>query len=68
MMMKSMRMRGAGHERLTREIRNEYKMLVRKPEWKRQLGRPRRKWKYNIKLNLREIGIVGYGMDSCCLG
>jgi hypothetical protein len=68
MMMKSMKMRGAGHKRLMREIRNEYKMLVRKPEWKRQLGRPRRKWKYNIKLNLREIGIVGYGMNLCCLG
>jgi hypothetical protein len=33
--------------------------LVRKPEGKRPLGRPRRRWEDNIKLDLREIGIDG---------
>ena len=30
--------------------------LVRKPEERRQLGRPRRRWKYNIKMNVQEMG------------
>jgi hypothetical protein len=33
--------------------------LVGKPESKRPLGRPRRRWEYNIKLSLRETGIDG---------
>lgn len=33
-----------------------YKILFRKPERKRPLGRPRRKWKANIKLDLKEMG------------
>jgi hypothetical protein len=33
--------------------------LVGKPEGKRPLGRPRRKWEDNIKMNLREIGFEG---------
>jgi hypothetical protein len=41
--------------------RNAYRMLVRKPEGIRSLGRPRRRWVDNIKMNLREI--CG-GMDS----
>jgi hypothetical protein len=41
--------------------RNAYSILVRKPEGKRPLGRPRRKWVDNIKMDLREIG--WYGMD-----
>jgi hypothetical protein len=32
---------------------------VRKPEGKRPLGRPRRKWKDNIKMDLQEVGCVG---------
>jgi hypothetical protein len=38
---------------------NAYRILVRKPEGKRPLGRPRRKWVDNIKINLREIGWDG---------
>jgi hypothetical protein len=38
------------------ETRNAYKILVRKPEGKRPLGRPRRRWVDNIKIDLREIG------------
>jgi hypothetical protein len=38
------------------EKRNAYRVLVGKPEGKRQLGRPRRRWVDNIKMDLREIG------------
>jgi hypothetical protein len=38
------------------ETRNAYRILVRKPEGKRPLGRPRRRWVDNIKMDLREIG------------
>jgi hypothetical protein len=40
---------------------NAYRILVRKPEGKRPLGRPKLKWVDNIKMDLREIG--GRGMD-----
>jgi hypothetical protein len=39
-----------------REKRNAYRVLVRKPEGRRALGRPRCRWEYNIKMELREIG------------
>jgi hypothetical protein len=42
-----------------REKRNAYRILVGKPEGKRTLGRPRRRWVYNIKMDLREIGWNG---------
>ena len=38
------------------QFRNAYRVLVGKPESKRPLGRPRRRWEDNIKLNLREVG------------
>jgi hypothetical protein len=41
------------------ETRNAYRILVGKPEIKRPLGRPRRRWMYNIKMDLREIGYDG---------
>jgi hypothetical protein len=37
--------------------RNVYRLLVRKPEGKRPLGRPRRRWRDNIKIDLLEIGL-----------
>jgi len=37
-------------------MRNAYKILVGKPEGKRPLGRPRRRWEDNIRMDLREIG------------
>jgi hypothetical protein len=40
----------------TGEKRNACRILVGKPEGKRPLGRPRRRWMDNIKINLREIG------------
>jgi hypothetical protein len=39
--------------------RNAYRILVGKPEGKRSLGRPRRRWLNNIKMDLREIGWGG---------
>jgi hypothetical protein len=39
--------------------RGVYRVFVQRPEGKRPLGRPRRRWEYNIKLDLREIGIDG---------
>jgi hypothetical protein len=39
--------------------RGAYRFLVGRPEGKRPLGRPRRRWEDNIKMDLREIGIDG---------
>jgi hypothetical protein len=39
------------------EKRNVYRLLVGKPEGKRSLGRPRRRWIDNIKIDLLEIGL-----------
>jgi hypothetical protein len=42
-----------------RERRNAYRILVGKPEGKRPLGRPRRRWLDNIKMDLSEVGWDG---------
>jgi hypothetical protein len=42
-----------------KERRGVYRVLVGRPEGKRRLGRPRRMWENNIKMDLREIGIDG---------
>jgi hypothetical protein len=52
----SRRMRWAGHVARTGEGRNVYRVLVGKPEGKRQFGRPRRRWEDGIKIDLKEIG------------
>jgi hypothetical protein len=54
-MIKSRRMRLAGHAARMGERRNAYRILVGKPEGKRPLGRPRRRWVDN----LREVGWDG---------
>jgi len=41
------------------EGRGVYRVLVGKPEGKRQLGRPRHRWKDNIKMDLQEVGCGG---------
>jgi hypothetical protein len=41
------------------EGRGVYRVLVRRPEGKRPLGRPRRRWEDNFKMDLRDIGIDG---------
>jgi hypothetical protein len=56
---KSGRMRWAGHVARMGEERKVYKVLVGKPEGKRQLGRPRRRWEDGIRMDLREIGLGG---------
>jgi hypothetical protein len=53
---KSRRMRWAGHVPRMGEKRNAYRLLVRKPEGKRPLGRPRRRWVDNIRMDLGEVG------------
>jgi hypothetical protein len=55
-MIKSRRMRWAGHVARMRAPRNACRILVGKPEGKRPLGRPRHRWVGNIKTDLREIG------------
>jgi hypothetical protein len=52
-------MRWAGHVSRIEEKRNAYRFLVGKPEGKRPLGRPRRRWADNIKMDLLEIGWGG---------
>ena len=47
-------MRWARHVASMEQSRNAYRVLVRKPEGKRTLGRPRRSWEDNIKMDLRE--------------
>jgi hypothetical protein len=54
---KSRRMRWAGHVAYMREGRGVYRVLVGRSKVKRPLGRPRHRWEDNIKLDLREIGI-----------
>ncbi|KAJ4438799.1 hypothetical protein ANN_14751 [Periplaneta americana] len=53
---KSRRLRWAGHVARMGESRNAYRVLVGRPERKRPLGRPRRRWEDNIKMDLREVG------------
>ncbi|KAJ4433434.1 hypothetical protein ANN_15732 [Periplaneta americana] len=53
---KSRRLRWAGHVARMGESRNTYRVLVGRPEGKRPLGRPRRRWEDNIKMDLREVG------------
>jgi hypothetical protein len=59
MVIKSRGMRWAGHVARMGEGRGVYRVLVASPEGKRPLGRPRRRWEDNIKMDLRGIGIHG---------
>ena len=56
---KSRRMRWAGHVAHMGEERRVYRVLVGKPEGKRPLGRPRRRWVDNFRMDLQEVG-CGY--------
>jgi hypothetical protein len=55
-MIKSRRMRWAGHVARMEENRNAYRILVGNSEGKGPLGRQRRRWVDNIKMDLRAIG------------
>jgi hypothetical protein len=59
---KARRMKWAGHVALMGEVRGAYNILVGKPEGRRPLGRPRRRWEDNIKMGLGEIvfGVVDW--------
>jgi hypothetical protein len=56
---KSRKLRWAGHVARMGEGRSVYRILVGRPEGKRPLGRPRRRWEDNTEMDLREIGIDG---------
>jgi hypothetical protein len=58
-MIESRRVRWAGNEARMGKKRNAYRILGGKPDGKRPLGRPRRRWVDNIKIDLREIGWDG---------
>jgi hypothetical protein len=61
-MIKSRKMSWAGHVARMGENRNAYRILVGKPEGKKPLVRPRRRWVNNIKMDLRDrMGC--YGLD-----
>ena len=55
-MVKSRRMRWAGHVALIEEGRGVNRVLVGKPVGKRPMGRPRGRWEYNIKIDFQEVG------------
>jgi hypothetical protein len=55
-------MRWAGHVALIGEKRGAYRILVERPEGRRQLGRPRRRWADKIKIDLQAVG-WGLGVD-----
>ena len=62
---KSRRLRWAGHVAGMEEGRSAFKILTSKTTRKRSLGRPRRRWEDNIRIDLEEIGInVGNWVDS----
>ena len=64
-MIKSRRLRCAEHVVRMEEGRSAFKILTGKPTGKRPLGRPRRRWEENIRMNLEEIDInAGNSVDS----
>jgi len=56
---KSRRIKWAGHVAHMGESRGVYRVLVGKPEGKRPLGRPRGRWEDNVKMDLQEVGCGG---------
>jgi hypothetical protein len=58
-MIKSRRMIRAGHAERTVKKRNAYRILMGEPEGKRPVGRHRRRWEDNIKMDLGETGSGG---------
>ena len=54
--LKSRRLRWVGLVARMEQLRYAYRVLVGKPEGKKPLGRPRRRWEDNIKMDLREVG------------
>jgi hypothetical protein len=65
---KSRKMRWAGHVARIGLKRGVYRVLVGIPEGKRRVGRPRRRWENNIKIDLQAVGCGGYGLDRAGSG
>ena len=66
---KSRRMRWAGHVARMEEERGVHKIFVGKPEGKRPLGRPRHRWEDSIKIDLQEVErVVGTGWSWLRIG
>ena len=65
---KSRRMRWVGHVACMGERRGVHRVLMGKPEGKRPLGRPRRRWEDNIKMDLQEVGRVETGWSWLRIG
>jgi hypothetical protein len=65
---KSIRMIWARHVVHMGEKRGVHRVLVGKPAGKRPLGRPRRRWKDNITMDLQEVGVLEYGLDRAISG
>jgi len=61
-------MRWAGHVARMGESRGAYRVLMGKPKGKRPLGRPRRRWEDDMKMDLQEVGCWGYGLDGAGSG
>ena len=61
-MIKSRRMRWVRHVACMGERMGADRVLVGKPDGKRPLGRPRRRWEDNIKMNLQQV-VWGHGLD-----
>jgi len=61
---KSRQMRWAGHVVRMGEDRGVQRVLLGKPEGKSSLGRPRRRWEDNIKMDLQEVGRGSWGLDG----
>ena len=55
-MIKSRRLRWAGHVARMEEVRSAFKILRYNPIWKRPVGRPRFRWEENIRMDHKEIG------------
>ena len=64
----SRRMRWAEHVARMEERRDVYRVLVGKPEGKRTLVRPWRRWEFTIKMDLHEVEMWGYGLDRAGAG
>ena len=54
---KPRRLGWAGHVARMEEGRSDFNFLRRKPTGRRPLGRPRRRWEDNVRMNLKEIGV-----------
>ena len=62
------RVRWARHVARKGDRRGVYRVLIGKPEGRRPLGRPRRRWEDNIKMDVRKVWMWGYGLDRAGSG